>query len=314
MKIAFFGTPAAAVPSLEKLSKSRHEVARVVTAPDRPQGRGMELGAPPVKKAAIEAGLEVLQIPTLKTPEIQEQLAEIGADLFVVVAFGFILPKAVLETPRYGCVNVHFSLLPLLRGAAPVQWALIQGHSTTGVTIMQLDVGMDTGPMLARLEDPILPTDNTESVEARLALSGAELLVEVVDQIDNGDARPRAQDDSLATYAPKITTEDAHIDWTRPAEQIMNAVRGMTPRPGAWGMLNGKRLKIWKVSLADPAAGEEAETPRSPGELQVADGRLLIQTGGGLLSVDEVQPEGKSRMAAIDFARGLRPSPGMRIV
>ncbi|MGI8426914.1 MAG: methionyl-tRNA formyltransferase [Actinomycetota bacterium] len=326
MKVAFFGTPHAAVPSLLKLNASRHEVVCVVTAPDRPQGRGMNLDAPPVKKAAQQCGLPVMQTPTLKSPEIQEQLAGLGADLFVVVAFGFILPRQVLETPKFGCINVHFSLLPYFRGAAPVQWALIQGHATTGITIMQLDEGMDTGPMLARLEDAIFPEDNTETVEARLADLGADMLVTVVDQIEDGQASPEAQDDSLATYASKISTEAAHIDWSEPAETIFNKVRGLTPRPGAWGMLHRKRLKIWKVSYLDSdfggdacAAGDDsspnaAKAPEgAPGTIEVIKGHLLVRTATGWLSLDEVQPEGKARMAAADFVRGYRPLPGDRI-
>jgi len=286
----------------------------------------MKLDAPPVKKAAERMGLAVLQTATLKTAEIQEQLSGLGADLFVVVAFGFILPKRVLEIPKYGCVNVHFSLLPLLRGAAPVQWALIQGHENTGITIMQLDEGMDTGPMLARLVDPIMPDDNTESVEARLADVGAEMLVTVVDQIEGGEVIPETQDDSLATYAPKISAEDAHIDWSEPAETIFNKVRGLTPRPGAWGTLNEKRLKIWKVSLLALGGGDHASAPQgegpnpskstesSPGTIDLGGGSLVVRTGTGWLSLDEVQPEGKSRMSAADFVRGYRPAPGDRIL
>jgi len=285
----------------------------------------MKLDAPPVKKAAERRGLAVLQTSTLKTAEIQEQLSELKADLFVVVAFGFILPKRVLEIPKYGCVNVHFSLLPLLRGAAPVQWALIQGHENAGITIMQLDEGMDTGPMLARLIDPILPDDNTESVEARLADLGADMLVKVVGQIETGEAIPEAQDDSLATYAPKISTDDAHIDWSEPAETIFNKVRGLTPRPGAWGTLNEKRLKIWRVSYLRLGGGDDTSAPpgetanpsksapSSPGTIDLGGGRLFVCTGTGWLSLDEVQPEGKSRMSAPDFVRGYRPAPGDRI-
>lgn len=303
------------MPSLQALIESRHDVVGVVTAPDRPQGRGMKLSSPPVKKAADQAGVPAFQTPSVKTPEAQERLRELGADLFVVVAFGFILPKAVLEMPRFGCINVHFSLLPLLRGAAPVQWALIEGHSETGVTIMQLDEGMDTGPMLARLSTPISADDNTESVEERLADLGAKLLVEVVDEIESGKATPEAQNESLATYAPKISAEDAHLDWSKPAEKIANKVRGLTPRPGAWGVLNGKRLKIWKAKEGlelpgDPADLTDAASAGPPGTLYIEGDRMLVGTGSGLLALEEVQPEGKARMNAGEFIRGYRPATG----
>lgn len=308
------------MPSLEALIESHHDVVGVVTAPDRPQGRGMKLSSPPVKEAADEAGIPAFQTPTVKTPEAQERLRGLGADLFVVVAFGFILPRAVLQMPRYGCINVHFSLLPYLRGAAPVQWALIEGHAETGVTIMQLDEGMDTGPMLARLSTPISTDDNTERVEDRLAHLGAKLLVQVVDDIESGKASPQAQDESLATYAPKISAEDAHLDWSVPAARIANRVRGLTPRPGAWGMLNGKRLKIWRAKEGFGTPGENrvglsaGASDGPPGTLFIEGDRMLVRTGSGLLDLEEVQPEGKARMNAGEFIRGYRPATGDRLL
>lgn len=235
-----------------------------------------------------------------------------GADLFVVVAFGFILPKAVLEMPELGCINVHFSLLPLLRGAAPVQRALMEGHRRTGVTIMQLDEGMDTGPILAQLEVPIFDDDNAASLEERLAVSGAGLLLEVLGRVEKGEARPLPQDDSLATYAPKISAEDAHLDWSQPAEVLLNKVRGLTPRPGAWSMLNGKRLKIWTVAGAEGPT--EPPGASAPGTINVTDGQLLVQTGSGYIALTQVQPEGKARMSGPEFTRGYRPATGDRIL
>jgi len=267
----------------------------------------MNLTAPPIKQEAIARGLEVVQVSTLRRPEVQESLKALSADLFVVVAFGFILPPEVLAIPRMGCLNVHFSLLPKLRGAAPVQWALIHGHNETGVTIMQLDEGMDTGPILDKAVEPICLEDNTQTVESRLAVKGAALLLEVIGKLESADIKPQAQDDSQATYAPKISKDDARIDWSEQAEAIANRVRGLTPRPGAWGLLGSKRLKIWKVSVGPQNSAE------CPGVIQVAeDGSLLVNTGSCVILLDEVQPEGKARMQAQEFVRGYRPRSGDR--
>lgn len=274
----------------------------------------MKLDSPPVKKAAAKAGIPVFQTPTVKSPEAQARLKEFGADVFVVVAFGFILPGAVLQMTRFGCINVHFSSLPLLRGAAPVQRALMQGHAKTGVTIMQLDEGMDTGPVYAREEVAIGPDDNTETLEKRLALLGSELLIRVLDQIEAGSIRPEPQDDSGATLAPKITGDEAHLDWSEPAEAIRNKVRGLTPRPGAWGMLNGKRLKIWKAAVEAAAPAGDSPAAGPPGAVLAKDGKLLVQTGSGRIVIEEVQPEGKARMSAADYLRGYRPKGGDRIL
>jgi len=263
----------------------------------------MKLDAPVTKKAALAAGVPVVQLATLKTAESQQVLSELEADVFVVVAFGLILPAAVLEIPRLGCVNVHFSLLPLLRGAAPVQWAIIEGHRFSGVTIMQMDPGMDTGPILAGLQEPIKGEDNTETLEARLADVGAELLIQVLGDLEHSRVRPEPQDDSLATYAPKISAEDAHLDWSLPCEQIVNRVRGLTPRPGAWSTLGSRRLKVWKVAKA----GERSNG--APGLVEVTpEGLLLAHTGTGAVEMLEVQPEGKSKMSGAEFVRGYRPA------
>jgi methionyl-tRNA formyltransferase len=292
----FFGTPDIAVPTLRALVDSHHEVAGVVTAPDRPKGRGMNLQPSEVKAAAVEAGLPVLQPRTLRSEEAQAELRELNADVFVVAAYGLILPAAVLEIPPLGCVNVHFSLLPRWRGAAPVQWAVLEGDAESGVAIMQMDPGLDTGPVLEMVPEPIRPDDTAGTLAARLADLGARLVLQVLDRLE--EIEPLEQPEDGVTYASKLTPEDARIDWSMPAGAIRNRIRAFNPRPGAWTSLNGKRLKIWSAELADSPSAEPAGTLRAEGE------SLVAQTGGGKLRLLEVQPEGKSRMSAAEFVRG----------
>ncbi|MGH2773068.1 MAG: methionyl-tRNA formyltransferase [Actinomycetota bacterium] len=304
MRVAFFGTPQAAVPTLQALIDSPHEVVGVLTAPDKPKGRGMQVEAPPVKKLAAGAGLAVHQPATLKTPEGQGLVADLNADVVVVAAYGFILPKAVLDSPRFGCINVHFSILPKYRGAAPVQWAVINGEPVTGVTIMQMDEGLDTGPMLAVYEEPIGPDDTAGTMEQKLAAGGPPLLLEVLEKVESGTIESRPQDDAQATLAPKISSADARIDWSQDARSIVNRVRGLNPRPGAWGILGGKRLKIHLAAVDE----EPFEGP--PGALLIEAETIKVETGTQRVTLLEVQPEGKSRMAAADFVRGYRPETG----
>jgi methionyl-tRNA formyltransferase len=307
LKVVFFGTPDAAVTVLSALIGSHHEVIAVVTAPDRPKGRGMEVGPPPVKLCAEKAGIQVFQPSTLKTPEAQQRLSlyvEAGAEVFVVAAYGFILPKEVLELPRLGCVNVHFSMLPSYRGAAPVQRAIMQGRTSTGVTIMRMDEGMDTGPALDALEEPIFPEDTAGELEARLAVKGGDLLIEVLDRIEKNDIEPVPQDDSLATAAPKVTPDQARVDWKRPASEIDGLVRATNPRPGAWTTFRGRRLKVWKAA----ASSTESESG-APGTF-VQDQAVLVNTGSAPLVLKEVQPEGKRKMTGDEFVRGYRPGAG----
>lgn len=271
----------------------------MVTAPDRPKGRGMKLSPSEVKAAAVEAGLRVLQPRTLRSQEAQEAqeaLGELGADVFVVAAYGLILPAAVLEIPPLGCINVHFSLLPRWRGAAPVQWAILEGDTESGVAIMQMDPGLDTGPVLEMVPEPIRSDDTAGSLAGRLAELGARLLLQVLDRLE--EIEPLAQPEEGVTYASKLTPEDARIDWSMPAEAIRNRIRAFNPRPGAWTTLHGKRLKIWSAELADLPSSEPAGTLRAEGE------SLIAQTGAGRLRLLEVQPEGKSRMSAAAFVRG----------
>jgi methionyl-tRNA formyltransferase len=302
----FLGTPEAAVPALEALLSSEHRVLAVATAPDRPRGRGMELGASPVKRRAQAAGLPILQPPTLRTPEAQAELAATGADVLVVCAYGLILPPAVLEEARLGCVNVHFSLLPAFRGAAPVAAALLAGLPVSGVTIMRMDPGLDTGPILDTVEEPIRPDDDTGSLEARLALAGARLLVSVLDRLEAGTIEARPQDGSQASYAGKVTPEGARIDWGQPSASIVDRVRAFSPRPGAWTTLDGRRLKVWRAHPGDGPweAAEAGSFAGGPG------GSLVVATGDGTLVLDEVQPEGGRRMPGADFLRGRRGAPG----
>lgn len=293
------------MPSLDALLASDIEVAVVVTNPDRPAGRGMELRPSPVKVRALEAGLEVLQPEKARDPGFHERLAELAPDVATVVAYGKILPGSLLEVPRLGFVNVHFSLLPLYRGAAPVQRAIMEGRSESGVSIMVLTEGMDEGPVLAVRSEPISSDDTAGSVGDRLATIGANLLVEALRGYEAGTIAPQAQDDEAATYAPKITTDEARIDWQLPAARIHDLARGLNPVPGAWSELDGRRLKVWRI--------EAAEMPDlEPGVLETSGG-LLVGTGEGTARLIDVQLQGKKRMSGEELARGLRLAPGTRL-
>lgn len=295
------------MPSLVALLESNHDVVAVVTAPDRPRGRGMRIEPSPVKNKALEMGLSVLQPSTLWSDEFRETLTTLGADIFVVTAYGLILPGSVLNVPALGCVNVHFSLLPRFRGAAPVQWALIEGQDLTGVTIMQMDEGLDTGPILSQLSEPIREDDDAASLQNRLALRGSELLVETLDLIIEKAITPAPQDDSLATVAPKLSTDDAHTDWSLSATEIHNRVRAFSPRPGAWNKYRDGRLKIFRVAITDEPSGDP------PGTLAVRDEELLAASGTTLVALREVQPEGKRPMTGSEFVRGYRPGDTERL-
>ncbi len=285
------------MPSLERLLGDDIEVAAVVTNPDRPAGRGMQVKPSPVKQRALAAGVEVLQPDKARDPGLQRRLMELAPDVAVVVAYGSILPLSLLEVPRRGFVNVHFSLLPRYRGAAPVQRAVMEGQAETGVSIMVLTEGMDEGPVLARRATVIGDDDTAGSVGTRLAVQGAELLVESLEPYVSGTLQPEPQDDREATYAPKITPDEARIDWTMAARRVRDHVRGLDPAPGAWTTLTGSRLKVWRV---EPVASDLA-----PGELTAA-GSLIAGTGAGALELVEVQMQGKRRMSGRELARGLR--------
>src|ERR1039457_6271565 len=249
LRLLFMGTPDFACPSLQKLVERGEEIIAVVSQPDRPKGRGQQLAAPPVKILAQEHGIPVLQPVKVRVPEFVEVIRELQPDLIVVVAFGQILPKALLEIPRFGCINVHASLLTRYRGAAPINWCLINGETETGVTTMQMDVGLDTGDMLVKKSTPINPDEDASSLHDRLTLIGAEALDETLDLLTKEDLVPQKQDDSLTCYAPMLKKEDGLIDWTRRPEELKNLVRGMTPWPGAFTFLDGKVLKICRADI-----------------------------------------------------------------
>lgn len=263
----------------------------------------MNLQPSEVKALAVKAGIAVLQPRTLRSEEAQAELRALGAGVFVVAAYGLILPAAVLEIPPLGCVNVHFSLLPRWRGAAPVQWAILAGDESSGVAIMRMDPGLDTGPVLEMVPEPILPDDTSGTLAGRLATLGARLVPELLDRLE--DIEPVPQPEEGVTYASKLTPEDAHIDWSMPAEAIRNRIRAFNPRPGAWSTLNDKRLKIWSADLL----GEASSGP--PGTLASEGERLVAETGSTRLRLTQVQPEGKSRMSGAEFVRGYgRELPG----
>lgn len=323
MRLIFMGTPDFAVPILEALHAGRHTVSLVVTQPDRPKGRGRALAAPPVKEAALRLGLPVIQPESLKTPEFHEAIRKEAADLLVVVAFR-ILPESLFPLARLGAVNVHGSLLPRYRGAAPIQWAIANGETETGVTIFRLDAQIDHGGILSRARTPIGPDENAADLFARLREMGRDLLLRTLDDLEAGRARPMEQDHALATPAPKLKKEDGRIDWTLPAKAIHDRVRAFNPypvcytaqaaRPGAEGMDRGagRVLKVWATRLPGPdSAGipDEAGPPPAPGSLILAAGRKpLVATGSGLIELADVQWEGKPRLSGQDFVNGLQPA------
>ncbi|UPU35414.1 methionyl-tRNA formyltransferase [Geomonas paludis] len=303
LRIIFMGTPEFACPTLRTLIERGENVVAVVTQPDRPKGRGQQTLPPPVKVLAEQHGITVLQPVKVRLPESIEQIRALEPDLIVVVAFGQILPKALLDIPKHGCINVHASLLPRYRGAAPLNWCIINGETETGVTTMMMDVGLDTGDMLLKSATPIDPDEDTQSLHDRMSQLGAELLAQTLDRLVAGELTPEKQDDALTCYAPMMKKEDGLIDWTRSAQDINNQVRGMTPWPGAFSFLDDKLLKVYKVQTASGAG--------NPGEV-VAAGRdgIEVACGEGSLLIRELQLEGKKRMSAGDFLAGYKVPAG----
>jgi methionyl-tRNA formyltransferase len=309
LRVVFFGTPAFAVPTLNALIESRHRVVGIVTQPDRPRGRGQKLTDAPVKTRAIEAGLPVLQPDRLKDLSFLSALAGLNADIGVVAAYGKILTDAVLAAPRMGLINVHASLLPRHRGAAPVHRAVIAGDVETGVTIMRVVKALDAGPMMAALRQPIAADETSEEVERKLAHAGAALLVSTLDDLTAGAVVERPQDDSAATYAPRLTKEDGAIDWDRPAVVIHNLVRGLHPWPHAFSFLNGERLIVLRTSP------EAIETHPPPGTVIAAHGdELLVSAGEGGVRIERLQAEGKRPMTPREFLSGHAIAAGDRFV
>ena len=304
MRILFAGTPPFAAAALDALADAGHDIALVLTQPDRPAGRGMKLVASAVKQAALARNLPVYQPASLKTPETHDPLAAAGADVMVVAAYGLILPQAVLDLPRLGCLNIHASLLPRWRGAAPIQRAILAGDAETGITIMQMDAGLDTGAMLSKTVVPIRDTDTAASLHDTLAAVGADAIVAAL--ANYAALVPQAQDDSLATYAAKLSKEEARLDWRQPAALLARAVRAYHPVPGAWTLLDGEPLKIW-AARAVAGAGEPGTVLRADAE------QLLVACGEGALALQEIQPAGSKRMAPAAFLAGRRLAAGTHL-
>jgi methionyl-tRNA formyltransferase len=308
MVVVFFGTPQFAVPTLRRLLDSPHRVAGVVTQPDRPRGRGQKVTHSPVKALALERGLPVFQPNRLKPPDVADTLRAWQPDLGVVAAYGRIIPEQLLTIPRLGMINVHASLLPRYRGAAPVHRAVINGDRETGVTIMRVVKELDAGGMFAKVTRPIGPDDTSDAVEADLAAMGAELLVTIVDQLAAGTAHEEPQDEAHVTYAPRLTKDEGLIDWTERAVQIHNRIRGLYPWPHAYTFLKGARIILLRSAVR---AREEHASATSPGTiLAVSSEAVHVATGDGELAITEVQPEGRRAMRVHDFLLGHRLAAG----
>lgn len=302
LSLIFAGTPDFSVPALEALVASGHRVVAVYTQPDRPAGRGQQVTMSAVKQCALKHGLPVEQPQTLKDSAAVERLAKWSADLMIVVAYGLLLPKNVLDTPRLGCVNIHASLLPRWRGAAPIQRAIQAGDKETGVTIMQMDVGLDTGPMLLERITPIAPRETAATLHDRLATLGAEAIIEAIEEIAAGKAKPREQPKEGATYAAKIKKEEALIDWSKSAIDIDRHVRAFNPWPIAETRWNGQQLRVWEASPMDK------QTSAAPGTVTAtSSGGIEVATGAGTLQLTRVQTAGRKAMPAADFLRAHRP-------
>lgn len=301
MRIVFMGTPDFAVGSLQALCESgKHEILAVVTQPDRPKGRGNKLLQTPVKEYALAQGLTVYQPQKVKTPEFVELLHELQPELIVVAAFGQFLSKEILELPKYGCINVHASLLPKYRGAAPIQYAIIKGEKESGVTIMQMDIGMDTGAMLDKVVVPIAENTTMGELHDALREQGAALLLQVIDKIAAGTAVAEPQDNEQATYATLLDRSMEHIDWSKTAQEVHNLIRGFNPAPSTFTKLpNGKSLKIWGSKMTDKSSAAAAGTV-----IETSKHSFFVACGEGVLEITEVQPESKKRMPAQVFLNG----------
>jgi len=301
MRLIFLGTPAFAVPTLERIVAAGHGVLTVVTQPDRPRGRGQNAAPPPVKQAALRLGLPVYQPERLRRPEAVEFLRGLPVDAMVIVGYGQIVPQSIIDLAPLGIMNVHGSLLPRYRGAGPIQWAILNGETRTGVTTMRIDAGLDTGDMLLRAETEIGPDENAVELGRRLAAMGADLLVETLAGLAEGRIVPEKQDPAQATYAPLLKKEDGRIDWSRGAPAIHNQVRGLQPWPGASTPFRGQTLQVWKSRLW----GGAFASPPGPGTL-VSLRPPVVSCGSGYLELVEVQLEGRKRIPAADFANGVR--------
>lgn len=308
MKIIFMGTPDFAVGALEMLLDSGHEVTAVVTQPDKPKGRGKSVQFPPVKEVAVKAGIPVLQPRRVREPEFIEVLKGIRADVIVVVAFGQIIPEEILKMKTYGCINVHGSLLPKYRGAAPIQWAVIDGETQSGVTTMQMDAGLDTGDMLLKVVVPLEEKETGGTLFDKLSLAGAKLLLETLEGLEAGTIVPEKQGETTTAYAKMLKKDMGLIDWTKDARSIERLIRGLNPWPSAYAHLEGKTLKIWAADVL------EEESKSEPGSITgVTKDSILVQTGEGTLAIRELQLEGKKRMDAGAFLRGFSIKEGISL-
>lgn len=301
MTAVFLGTPEFAVPTLEAMVSAGHELQAVFTQPDRPKGRGQELALSPVKQAALRLGLPVFQPLKVRLPEVVEQLRALAPRVMVVVGYGQIIPQSIIDIPPLGIINVHASLLPKYRGAAPIQWAIANGETVTGVTTMRIDAGLDTGAMLLKAETPVGPEETALDVGPRLAGIGARLLIETLRRLEAGDLESVPQNDAEATWAPILTREHGLVDWSQPPAVIANRARGFLPWPGAWTWFRGKRMNLWRVRPA------EVESPARPGFLFSSGKRLLAVCGlGQTIEILELQQEGRKRLPAEAFLNGTR--------
>lgn len=305
MKVIFMGTPDFSVPTLEKIIEAGHEIIAVVTQPDKPKGRGKEMQTTPVKEKAMEYDIPVYQPKRVKEESFVKVLKELNPDVIVVIAFGQILSKEILDLPKYGCINVHASLLPKFRGAAPIQWCIIEGEEETGVTTMYMDVGVDTGDMLMKAAIPIDPEETGGSLHDKLSLLGGDLLVKTLKALEEGSVIREKQDDSKSSHVIMLKKELGHIDFNQSAQQIERLIRGLNPWPSAYTSLDGKSLKIWKASVLNK------ESEGKIGEIiEIAKDEIIVKTGEGLLAIKELQLEGKKRMTVDAFIRGYQITKG----
>jgi methionyl-tRNA formyltransferase len=305
MRLVFMGTPQFAVPTLERIVEASHEVVAVYTQPDRPKGRGQQLSFPPVKEAALRLGLDLQQPQRVRRPEVVQQLAAVQARCMVVVGYGQIIPQSIIDLPPLGIVNVHASLLPKYRGAAPIQWAIARGETCTGVTTMRIDAGLDTGDMLLKWETGIGPEETAIDLAVRLSVAGADLLIQTLHGLEAGTITPIPQGDAEATLAPIIKKEDGRIDWNWPAREIVNRSRGLAPWPGAYTKFRGRQFNIWRARVS----GESVE----PGMLMNRGKRLLAGAGDGSVELVEVQLEGRKRVDVAAFLNGYQVKAGERL-
>jgi methionyl-tRNA formyltransferase len=304
MRIIFMGTPEFAAPAIDSLLAAGHEIAAVFSQPDKPKGRGYAMTPPPVKVKALEHGIPVYQPKSMRDGEALKIFHELQPDVGVVIAYGKILPQEILDAPRFGCINVHASLLPKYRGAAPIQWSVIDGESRTGVTTMQMDAGLDTGDMLMKSETDILPDETAGELHDRLSAMGAELIVKTLDALARGELKPEKQDDSLSCYAKMLSKELCAVDWSKSAKAIHDRIRGLSPWPVATAVLEGKKIKLHRSAISS------MDVPGAKcGEIISLD-PLTVKCGGGAIELLEIQAEGKKRMTAQEYLRGHKIETG----